>query len=177
MLPELTAEEAAHSAAVHQHLVQRIRLAGGYLDFERFMDLALYAPGLGYYSAGSAKLGAAGDFTTAPEMSDLFARCVARQCAQVLEILPGGDILELGAGSGRMAAAILHELAELDCLPAHYDILEVSADLAGRQRQLLARLPEALRARVRWLQQLPAAPRAASSSPTRCSMRCPAGGS
>jgi len=149
------ADEAAHSARVLQLIAQRISAAGGFLGFEAFMDLALYAPGLGYYSAGSAKLGAAGDFTTAPEMSDLFARCVARQCAQVLEGIPGGSILELGAGTGRMAVALLRELAALARLPQHYDILEVSADLAERQRERIAALPEALRSRVRWLQQLP----------------------
>ena len=151
------ADEAAHSARVLQLLSQRIDAAGGFLGFEAFMDLALYAPGLGYYSAGSTKLGAAGDFTTAPEMSDLFARCVARQCAQVLEGIPGGSILELGAGTGRMAGVILQELATLNRLPAHYDILEVSADLAARQRERIAALPEGLRSRVRWLQRLPAA--------------------
>jgi SAM-dependent MidA family methyltransferase len=151
------ADEAAHSARVLQLLSQRISAAGGFLGFEAFMDLALYAPGLGYYSAGSTKLGAAGDFTTAPEMSDLFARCVARQCAQVLEGIPGGSILELGAGTGRMAGVILQELATLNRLPAHYDILEVSADLAARQRERIATLPEVLKSRVRWLQQLPEA--------------------
>jgi len=151
----LNGDEAAHSARVLQLISQRISAAGGFLNFETFMELALYAPGLGYYSAGSAKLGAAGDFTTAPEMSDLFAHCVARQCAQVLEGMPGGSILELGAGTGRMAAAILAELAVLGRLPVRYDILEVSADLAERQRERLATLPDALRSRVRWLQQLP----------------------
>jgi SAM-dependent MidA family methyltransferase len=152
------ADEAAHSARVVQLISQRIGTAGGFLGFEAFMDLALYAPGLGYYSAGSTKLGPAGDFTTAPEMSDLFARCVARQCAQLLEAIPGGSILELGAGTGRMAAAILQELAALERLPAHYDILEVSADLSGRQRERIATLPEGLRSRVRWLQRLPDSP-------------------
>ncbi len=111
------------------------------LDFEAFMQLALYAPGLGYYSAGSRKIGAAGDFTTAPEVSELFARCVARQCAQILTATAGGNILELGAGTGSMAATVLRELAARDALPAYYDILEVSADLADRQRQHLMQLP------------------------------------
>ena len=158
MLPALNAAEAAHSAALLRRITQCIRAAGGFIGFETYMHLALYAPGLGYYSAGSAKIGAAGDFTTAPEISALFARCVARQCAQVLRITPGGRILELGAGTGSMAATVLHELAALDSLPAHYDILEVSADLAERQRQRLAALPDDLRSRVRWLQQLPATP-------------------
>src|SRR5580692_4092808 len=107
MLPPLSAAEAAHSAALLQRITQRIEAAGGFIDFATFMELALYAPGLGYYSAGSAKIGAAGDFTTAPEVSSLFARCMARQCAQVLREMPGGGILELGAGTGSMAATML----------------------------------------------------------------------
>ncbi len=157
-LPPLNAAEAEHSAALLQRITQRIDAAGGFIDFATFMELALYAPGLGYYSAGSAKIGAAGDFTTAPEVSTLFARCVARQCAQVLREMPGGSILELGAGTGRMAATLLEELAALQALPANYYILEVSADLAQRQRAQLASLPEALRTRVQWLQQLPVTP-------------------
>jgi SAM-dependent MidA family methyltransferase len=158
MLPELNAAEAAHSAALLQRITRHISEAGGFIDFETFMNLALYAPGLGYYSAGSTKIGAAGDFTTAPEISELFARCVARQCAQLLTLTPGGSILELGAGTGSLAAGVLRELAALDALPERYDILEVSADLAERQQQGLAGLPPALRSRVRWLQQLPATP-------------------
>ena len=115
------------------------------MSFARFMNLALYSPGIGYYSAGSVKLGRDGDFITAPEMSDLFSECVARQCAQVLSAT-GGSILELGAGSGRMAAAILESLLRQDCLPERYYILEVSADLAQRQRDRVQSLPSALRA-------------------------------
>ena len=158
-LPAPGVAEAEHSAALAALIRARIAAAGGWIDFETFMDLALYAPGQGYYSAGSAKLGGAGDFTTAPEMSDLFSRCVARQCAQVLAGL-GRDarILELGAGSGRLAVAVLRELEALDALPAHYDILEVSADLAQRQQQRIAQLPQELRRRVRWLSSLPDQP-------------------
>jgi SAM-dependent MidA family methyltransferase len=158
MLPALNEAEAAHSAALRAQIIRRIRASDGGIDFETFMELALYAPGLGYYSAGSTKLGAAGDFTTAPEVSELFGRCVARQCAQILRESGGGSILELGAGTGRLAATILCELAARDALPTHYDILEVSADLADRQRQRLGALPDPLRSRVRWLQQLPPRP-------------------
>jgi SAM-dependent MidA family methyltransferase len=158
MLPVLNEAEAAHSAAVREHIVRRIRANGDCIDFETFMELALYAPGLGYYSAGSTKIGAAGDFTTAPEVSELFGRCVARQCAQILNHTPGGSILEVGAGTGSMAATVLRELAARDALPSHYDILEVSADLAERQRQRLRTLPDPLRSRLRWLQQLPSSP-------------------
>jgi SAM-dependent MidA family methyltransferase len=121
------------------------------------MELALYAPGLGYYAAGSRKFGSEGDFVTAPEISPLFSRCLARQCAPVLEALGGGgDILEFGAGSGAMAVHVLRELAALERLPAHYFILEISPELAQRQRENLhAQVPE-LAGRVRWLDRLPA---------------------
>src|SRR5580700_8702935 len=133
MLPALCAEERVHSDRLAAHIRAAIAASGGWLSFERFMELALYAPGLGYYSAGSTKLGAGGDFVTAPEVSDLFGRCLARQCAQVLE-RTGGEILELGAGTARMAGAILTELAAAGRLPERYAILEVSADLTQRQQ-------------------------------------------
>ena len=155
-MPALSAEEEEHSRAVAALIRERVGAAGGWIPFERFMDLALYAPGLGYYSAGSVKLGPDGDFVTAPEISDLFSRCVARQCAQVLA--GGGEILELGAGTGRMAAVILESLAALGKLPAQYAILEVSADLAERQRARLGKLPRAIRERVVWLERLPGPP-------------------
>jgi SAM-dependent MidA family methyltransferase len=158
MLPALSAEEAGHSAAVTGLIREHIARAGGWLSFERFMELALYAPGLGYYSAGSSKIGAAGDFVTAPEVSDLFSQCLARQCAEVLRACGRGEILELGAGTGRMAATLLTALAHSDALPERYAILEVSADLAARQRERLAELPAALRARVVWLTRLPERP-------------------
>jgi len=157
ILPPLSAEERRHSRAVAAHIHRELIAAGGWLSFERFMELALYAPGLGYYSAGSAKLGAGGDFVTAPEVSDLFGRCLARQCAAVLAVA-GGEILELGAGTGSLAAALLTELAALGTLPERYAILEVSADLAARQRARLAQLAQPLRERVTWLERLPERP-------------------
>jgi len=157
ILPPLSPDEQQHAAAVTTALREAIAAAGGWLSFERFMDLALYAPGLGYYSAGSTKLGAGGDFVTAPEVSDLFSRCVARQCAEVLSAT-GGEILELGAGTGRMAGAVLESLAAEGVLPQRYSILEVSADLAERQRERLRSLPAALRERVVWLERLPERP-------------------
>jgi SAM-dependent MidA family methyltransferase len=155
--PPLSAEEQAHSLRLAARIREALAAAGGWLSFERFMELALYAPGLGYYSAGSAKLGAGGDFVTAPEVSDLFSHCVARQCALVLAHT-GGEILELGAGTGRMAAALLTDLAAQRVLPERYAILEVSADLADRQRERLGRLPQPLRERVVWLDRLPERP-------------------
>jgi len=157
ILPPLAADEEQHSRAVALLLREQIAASGGWLSFERFMELALYTPGLGYYSAGSVKIGAGGDFVTAPEISDLFSRCVARQCAEVLA-QTGGDVLELGAGTGRMAATVLESLAAAGVLPERYAILEVSADLAERQRTRLQGLPRELRQRVVWLERLPERP-------------------
>ncbi len=157
MLPALTAAEAAHSRQAVELIRERIRAAGGALGFDEFMEAALYAPGLGYYSAGSVKLGAGGDFVTAPEVSDLFGRCLARQCAQVLAVT-GGEILEIGAGTGRLAETLLQALAQGGTLPDRYAILEVSADLASRQRARLRSLPAELQQRVVWLDRLPARP-------------------
>ena len=156
-LPPLSAEEQRHSRALAAHTRAELLSAGGWLSFERFMELALYTPGLGYYSAGSAKIGPGGDFVTAPEVSALFGRCLARQCAEILEHT-GGEILELGAGTGRMAAELLGALAALGVTLERYAILEVSADLAERQRRRLAGLPQALRERVVWLERLPETP-------------------
>lgn len=135
----------------------RIAAAGGALSFADFLQLALYAPGLGYYSAGAHKIGAGGDFTTAPELSPLFGRCLARQCREVLA-RTGGSILEFGAGSGALAAAVLEALAADDALPERYLILEVSADLRARQQERIARLAAPLAARVAWLDRLPQRP-------------------
>jgi SAM-dependent MidA family methyltransferase len=157
MLPAMSTEEEAHSGAVSRFIRERIDAAGGWLPFDEFMELALYAPGLGYYSAGGAKIGRGGDFTTAPEVSDLFSQCVARQVSEVLE-RTGGSVLELGAGTGRMAAAVLTTLASLGALPEQYAILEVSADLRERQRARIEELPAELRDRVTWLDALPSKP-------------------
>ena len=154
-LPAPAPDALAHSRRVEEHIRAAIQAAGGMIPFSRYMELALYAPGLGYYSAGARKFGAAGDFITAPELSPLFSRCVARQCAEVLDEVPGGSILELGAGSGIMAADLLLELQALGKLPAEYLILEVSADLRERQRQTLIAKATALASRVRWLDTLP----------------------
>ena len=109
---------------------EQICAAGGAIAFSRFMELALYAPGLGYYSAGARKFGAAGDFVTAPELGGLFAHCVAASIAPVLQQLgPVAEVLEVGAGSGAFAEAALQKLQSLEALPARYAILEPSADL------------------------------------------------
>lgn len=153
-MPQPAAEALAVSQQLHALIAAEVGDAGGWISFARYMELALYAPGLGYYSAGSRKLGRAGDFVTAPELSPLFGRTLAHQVAELLaQDIP--DIIELGAGSGTLAAAMLEELAALDRLPQRYRILEVSADLRERQREfLLARVP-ALSERIEWLEHLP----------------------
>jgi SAM-dependent MidA family methyltransferase len=153
-LPEASAEAQAHSAQVVSALRAELAAAGGWLSFARFMELALYAPGLGYYSAGARKLGAAGDFVTAPELSPLFGHTLARQVADLIED-PASEVLEIGAGSGALAATLLEELERLDTLPSRYLILELSADLRERSRDTLAARVPHLMERVAWLNRLP----------------------
>lgn len=134
-------------------IIAEIKLHGP-ITFARYMELALYAPGLGYYSAGAKKFGADGDFVTAPEISPLFSKCIAYQCQQILTELNGSDILEIGAGSGAMATDILLELEKLNALPQHYYILEISADLKQRQQELLKHKIPHLFNKVIWLDSL-----------------------
>jgi SAM-dependent MidA family methyltransferase len=154
-LPELTPAQSAHSARLVDRIHDVIDAQAGWISFERFMEMALYEPGLGYYSAGASKLGAGGDFITAPEVSSLFSRCLATQCAQILQHVRGGAILEFGAGSGVMAADLLNELGAQGAAPERYFILEVSADLRERQQALLRERAPAHAARVEWLERLP----------------------
>ncbi|HJW81673.1 MAG TPA: SAM-dependent methyltransferase [Acidiferrobacterales bacterium] len=154
-LPEPTPEERALSQRLTDLMRAEIARAGGAIPFARFMELALYAPELGYYSAGKHKFGAAGDFVTAPELGPVFAQCLARQCAQILGALPQGDILEAGAGSGALAVQLLLELERLGQLPAHYLILEISSALRARQRALFTEQAPHLLTRIQWLDKLP----------------------
>lgn len=149
-LPAPTAEALAHSQRLSDQIKAEIDANNGLIPFSRFMALCLYAPGLGYYSAGLSKFGEGGDFVTAPEISPLFSRCLAGQCAEV-----GGDVLEFGAGRGVMAADILAELALRDALPDHYYIMEVSADLKQRQQETIKSKVPQLFDRMVWLEQLP----------------------
>ncbi len=152
-LPLPDPDALAHSAQLAAHLRAEIMAQGGAIPFSRFMELVLYAPGWGYYSAGASKFGASGDFVTAPEMGELFAATTANALAPALRALGAqARMLELGGGSGAFAEAALQRLAELDALPARYAILEPSADLRQRQRERLqAALAPALFARVEWL--------------------------
>jgi SAM-dependent MidA family methyltransferase len=155
-LPRPDELSAEHSARVRDYLHTKIAAAGGHISFAEFMHEALYAPGLGYYTAGSAKFGADGDFVTAPEVSPVFGRVLARQCAEVLGDIDNGEVLEIGAGSGRLAVDMLRAFEALDAVPAAYRILEVSPDLAAQQqKKLREELPQFVD-RVQWLSDLPA---------------------
>lgn len=149
-LPTPSPEALQHSHELSRLIAAEIVANHGWISFARYMELALYAPGLGYYSSGAAKFGTPGDFVTAPEISPLFGRTLAQQAAQILRLTNGG-ILEVGAGSGQLALQLLTELQRLDALPARYFILEVSADLRERQQALLAPFAD----RVEWLDTLP----------------------
>lgn len=155
-LPALDASAQQHSEAVVAHIRQQIQLQGGWISFADYMQMALYTPHLGYYSGDANKFGHTGDFVTAPEISPLFAHSVANQVSQVLADC-GGDVLELGAGTGKLAIGIMQRLSALGQLPDHYFILDVSANLCERQRQNLQHsLPEAVFSRIHWLETLPA---------------------
>ncbi|HNP37731.1 MAG TPA: SAM-dependent methyltransferase [Woeseiaceae bacterium] len=158
-LPKPDNESVRHSQRCAEYIRARIAAAGGSISFAEFMQLALYAPQSGYYVAGATKFGRAGDFVTAPEISPLFGNVLARQCAAVLSGMAAGSILELGAGSGRLAVDVLLKLAELDALPARYEILEVSADLKERQLATIREAAPQFADRVRWLDRLPQAHR------------------
>ncbi len=137
-------------------LRQSIADAGGWMSFARFMELALYTPGLGYYAAGARKFGADGDFVTAPEISALFGQTLARTVGAVLQ-QTGGDVLELGPGSGKLARDMLLALDAAGRLPERYLLLEVSADLRQRQQEFLATLPAHIAGRLHWLDAIPEA--------------------
>ena len=153
-LPTPSPEALAHSQRLRQVITDEIEQSGGWLPFSTFMERLLYAPGLGYYTAGARKFGAAGDFVTAPELTPLFGRALARQVAQImLESAP--VVLEVGAGSGRLAADLLLALEASGQLPERYFILDLSADLRQRQQQTIAAAAPHLLDRVEWLERLP----------------------
>ena len=154
VLPPPAPDASAHSQRLAEHIANTVVAEGEWIPFTRYMELALYAPGLGYYAAGARKFGSEGDFVTSPEISPMFAYCFALQAAQVLKAV-GGDVLELGPGSGVFAADLFGKLKELGSLPDRYLLLEVSPDLRERQRSLLAeRFPEDI-ARFTWIDRLP----------------------
>ncbi len=162
-VPVPTKEAIEHSEKLHLHLAKLAAKNNNILDFQQFMAQLLYAPGLGYYSAGAEKIGACGDFITAPEISSLFSEALAAQIAQVLFLCAesknnnclAADILEFGAGRGIMAIDILLRLEEINCLPQHYFILEVSAALKQRQQQTIRKALPHLVDRIKWISKLP----------------------
>jgi SAM-dependent MidA family methyltransferase len=154
MLPAPSPEAAAHSHELAERIANEIGEAGGWIPFSQFMELALYTPGYGYYAAGARKIGAAGDFVTAPEITPMFARCISMQARQVLE-RTGGEIFELGPGSGVLAADLFAELKAQGAAPVRYRLLEVSPDLRERQRALIAERHPADLGRFEWVDALP----------------------
>jgi SAM-dependent MidA family methyltransferase len=154
ILPSPTAEAASHSHKVAEYIAEVIAKEDDWIPFSRYMELALYATGLGYYTAGARKFGAEGDFVTAPEISPMFGKCLALQARQVLR-QTGGHILELGPGSGALAVELYGELKSQGAAPAKYLLLEVSPDLRDRQRKKIAeRFPQDFE-RFVWLDRLP----------------------
>lgn len=153
--PQPSQEGLHHSQCLQNHIVNKIHESGGWIPFAQFMELALYTPGLGYYSAKNAKFGLSGDFVTAPEISVLFGRTLAKQVMQLFRQIGKACILEFGAGSGKLALDLLIELEQFDQLPEQYFILEISAELQQRQRTLFERNAPQLLDQITWLAQLP----------------------
>jgi len=154
-LPTPSINEIQHSQKLVDLIKKEIQDAGGWIDFEQYMQLALYAPGLGYYSGGAQKFGEQGDFITSPEVSPLFAQTLAQPVAKLLNKIAKAKIIEFGAGSGKLAADLLLALAELEQLPEEYFIIELSAELQQRQQQTIQQKAPELLERVRWLSKLP----------------------
>ncbi len=152
---EIEPAAKACSDALARVIREAAAAAGGELPFDTFMELALYAPGLGYYMAGAHKLGTGGDFVTAPELSPLFGRCLAGQIGEALSVLAGGEVLEIGAGSGALAAEILTQLERDGVLPERYLILELSPELRQRQARRIKAQAPALASCVHWLSAMP----------------------
>ena len=152
--PELNSAEVEQLERTRARIAQAIEAAGGALPFDRYMELALYGPGIGYYVNGAHKFGAGGDFVTAPELSPLFGQCLAEQLAEVLPAC-GNQVMEFGAGSGALAADILAHLERIERLPERYLVMELSAELRLRQQALLAERVPHLLSRVEWLERLP----------------------
>ena len=155
MLPDPSAEQLDSSEQLQQLITEEINTHGGWIGFDHFMHLALYTPELGYYNGLLQKLGAHGDFITAPLLGRLFGQCVARQCAQVLRQVESGNIYEFGAGDGSLVKILLEELVLLDAIPENYFITETSPSLRQRQQSMVGNLPAKLRKRVHWMDHLP----------------------
>ncbi|MBB5420977.1 class I SAM-dependent methyltransferase [Paraburkholderia atlantica] len=158
-LPAPGPSALAQSDALVAEIRAQLDAAGGWLPFDRYMERALYAPGLGYYSGGARKFGLraddGSDFVTAPELSPLFAATLARPVAEALEASGTRDVMEFGAGTGKLAAGLLNALDTLGAEFASYSIVDLSGELRERQRETIAAAAPALLAKVRWLDALP----------------------
>jgi len=154
-LPEPGEEAKSRSHQVMQCLRDVCHAAGGWIPFSQYMEIALYQPGIGYYTGGLQKFGAKGDFITAPEVSPLFGQCLAKQISEILQGLNNqASVLEFGAGSGILAVDILLELERLNVLPEQYLIVELSAELRLRQQEKIKQDAPHLFSRVQWLSEL-----------------------
>lgn len=153
-LPTPEPDALAASRQVEQLIAAEIEAAGGWISFARYMELSLYAPGLGYYCGGARKFGSEGDFVTAPEISGLFGRSLVTQLMQAMSY-SAPQVLEAGAGSGRLAADLLAEFERRGSLPERYRILELSADLRERQSQTISASVPHLCRRVEWIDRFP----------------------
>lgn len=153
-LPVPDDEALAQSRRLEASIRSEIERAGGWLAFDRYMEMALYAPGLGYYSGGARKFGEEGDFITAPELTPLFGQTLAVQVAQIM-LASDNRIVEVGAGTGLLAGDLLLELERCGTLPDDYAILELSGELRARQRASLEQRAPHLLPRVRWFDSLP----------------------
>ena len=157
----LTSLETEHSELLKAKIASQIASHGGWLPFSRYMEMALYEPGMGYYSAGAHKLGVGGDFTTAPELSPLFGAAI---CSTLIPVLEGlqrkglpAQILEFGAGTGKLATSIMTRLQDLGFTLDSYNIIEISPDLAQRQKKRIQKTVEELEipTQCEWLSELP----------------------
>lgn len=153
-LPQPSPEATEASRTLHEHIAAAISASGGWISFARYMELALYTPGLGYYSGGAHKFGAAGDFITSPELTPLFAQTLAAQAVQIMAA-SAPHIIEVGGGSGALATDLLLALEQRNALPDSYAILELSGELRARQAETLQQRAPHLLARVSWLDTLP----------------------
>ena len=144
-----------HSLLVREQLIQHIHTRDGWISFEEFIDFVMYKPGLGYYSAGAEKIGHSGDFTTAPEISKLFGMALANQMTPILDHYQSPSIIEIGAGTGKLAFDIMTQLNDYQVNFDRYYILELSADLKQRQQSLLSHLPAKTLNKIVWLDSIP----------------------
>lgn len=144
-----------HSLLVREQLIQHINTRDGWISFEEFIDFVMYKPGLGYYSAGAEKIGHSGDFTTAPEISKLFGMALANQITPILDHYQSPSIIEIGAGTGKLAFDIMRQLNDYQVNFDRYYILELSADLKQRQQSMLSHLPTKTLNKIVWLDSIP----------------------